>query len=119
MPPIEFAFYFFRFIPPMGGRRVFTKMSQRPIESTKQLAQIWTQSNFFFWLPLAEARGGCCAGLRWAELGWAAGLTQPSPAQATEPSTTQNRPATLLKSCGSNLGSTGLSGAVQPITTKI
>ena len=52
MPHIEFASYFFRFIPPMGGRRVCTKMIQRPVESNKQPAQIWTQSNFFFGSPL-------------------------------------------------------------------
>ena len=52
MPPIEFAFYFFRFIPPMGGRRVYAKMIQHPIENNKQPAQIWTQSNLFLCFPL-------------------------------------------------------------------
>ena len=88
MPPIEFAFYFFRLIPPMDGRRVFTKMSQRPIERSNSLLKYGPNQTCSCWLLLAEARGGCCAGLRWAELGWAAGLTQPSPAQATEPNTT-------------------------------
>ena len=31
----------------MGGRRVFTKVVQRPIESNKQLAQILTQLFFY------------------------------------------------------------------------
>ena len=47
MPPIEFAFYFFRFIPPMGGRRVFTKMIQRHPKATNSLFKYSPNQTFF------------------------------------------------------------------------
>ena len=78
MPPIEFAFCFFRFIPPMGGRRVFTKMIQRPIESNNKPVQIFTQSDLLFLLlPLANMRF----------------RTRPNSPQPTPPHPAPRRPA--------------------------